>query len=123
MDPNSKANQPETTNPLAEFDAVIIGAGFAGMYMLHKLRQLGLTCRVLEKGSGVGGTPAANKLSILSFPTSCQEIAGIGECKEAYSWPVDPKSTAHFSAINERTKDVYLCEVTTNQLKKYTYTA
>ena len=74
-------------------------------------------------GSGVGGTPAANKLSILSFPTSCQEIAGLGECKEAYSWPVDPKSTAHFSAINERTKDVYLCEVTTNQLKKYTYTA
>ncbi|MBT06116.1 MAG: cyclohexanone monooxygenase [Rhodospirillaceae bacterium] len=56
MDPNSKANQPETTNPLTEFDAVIIGAGFAGMYMLHKLRQLGLTCRVFEKGSGVGGT-------------------------------------------------------------------
>ena len=56
MDPNSKTNQPETTNPLTEFDAVIVGAGFAGMYMLHKLRQLGLTCRVFEKGSGVGGT-------------------------------------------------------------------
>ena len=56
MYPNSKANQPETTNSLTEFDAVIVGAGFAGMYMLHKLRQLGLTCRVFEKGSGVGGT-------------------------------------------------------------------
>jgi cyclohexanone monooxygenase len=37
-------------------DAVIVGAGFAGMYMLHKLRGLGLTARVLEAGSGVGGT-------------------------------------------------------------------
>jgi cyclohexanone monooxygenase len=41
---------------MAEFDAVIVGAGFAGLYMLHKLRGLGLTCRVLEAGSGVGGT-------------------------------------------------------------------
>ena len=28
------------------FDAVIVGAGFAGMYMLHRLRQLGFTARV-----------------------------------------------------------------------------
>ena len=38
------------------WDAVIVGAGFAGMYMLHKLRGLGLEARVLEAGSGVGGT-------------------------------------------------------------------
>jgi cation diffusion facilitator CzcD-associated flavoprotein CzcO len=37
-------------------DAVIIGAGFAGMYMLHRLRELGLRVRVLEAGGGVGGT-------------------------------------------------------------------
>jgi cation diffusion facilitator CzcD-associated flavoprotein CzcO len=37
-------------------DAVIVGAGFAGMYQLHKLRELGLQSRVLERGSGVGGT-------------------------------------------------------------------
>jgi cyclohexanone monooxygenase len=40
----------------SRFDAVIVGAGFAGMYMLHKLRQLGFAARVLEAGSGVGGT-------------------------------------------------------------------
>jgi cyclohexanone monooxygenase len=39
-----------------DFDAVIVGAGFAGMYMLHRLRGLGLTARVIEAGSGVGGT-------------------------------------------------------------------
>ena len=38
------------------FDAVVIGAGFAGLYMLVRLRQLGLTARLYEAGSGVGGT-------------------------------------------------------------------
>ena len=39
-----------------QFDAVIIGAGFSGLYMLHRLRNLGLRCRVYETGEGVGGT-------------------------------------------------------------------
>ena len=39
-----------------KFDAIVVGAGFAGLYMLHRLRGLGLTARVYEAGSGVGGT-------------------------------------------------------------------
>ena len=40
-----------------EFDSVVIvGAGFGGMYMLHRLRGMGLSVRVLEAGGGVGGT-------------------------------------------------------------------
>jgi cation diffusion facilitator CzcD-associated flavoprotein CzcO len=39
-----------------EVDAVVVGAGFAGMYMLYRLRELGLTSVVVEAGSGVGGT-------------------------------------------------------------------
>ncbi|MDX1374582.1 MAG: NAD(P)/FAD-dependent oxidoreductase [Burkholderiales bacterium] len=38
------------------FDVVIVGAGFAGMYMLHRARRLGFSAQVLEAGSGVGGT-------------------------------------------------------------------
>jgi cyclohexanone monooxygenase len=38
------------------FDAVIVGAGFAGLYMLHRLRGLGFTTTVIEAGDGVGGT-------------------------------------------------------------------
>jgi cation diffusion facilitator CzcD-associated flavoprotein CzcO len=38
------------------FDAIVVGAGFAGLAMLHKLRKLGLSARVFEAGSGVGGT-------------------------------------------------------------------
>ena len=39
-----------------DVDAVVIGAGFAGLYMLHRLRDMGLSVRVFERGSGVGGT-------------------------------------------------------------------
>jgi len=39
-----------------DYDAVIIGAGFAGMYMLHRLRGLDLSALVLERGGDVGGT-------------------------------------------------------------------
>jgi cyclohexanone monooxygenase len=41
----------------ADFDAIVIGAGFAGIYMLHKLRnELGLKVHAFEKGGGIGGT-------------------------------------------------------------------
>jgi cyclohexanone monooxygenase len=38
------------------YDVVVVGAGFAGMYMLHRLRGQKMTARVYEQGSGVGGT-------------------------------------------------------------------
>jgi cyclohexanone monooxygenase len=38
------------------YDVVVVGAGFAGMYMLHRLRGLGLSVRVYEQGGDVGGT-------------------------------------------------------------------
>lgn len=37
-------------------DAVVVGAGFAGLYALHRFRGMGLSVRVLEAGKGVGGT-------------------------------------------------------------------
>ena len=38
------------------YDVVVVGAGFGGMYMLYRLRALGLSVRVYEQGDGVGGT-------------------------------------------------------------------
>ncbi|QGU06612.1 Phenylacetone monooxygenase [Corynebacterium occultum] len=44
-------SQPQT------YDAIIIGAGFAGIYAVHKLRdEMGLNVRAFEAGSNVGGT-------------------------------------------------------------------
>jgi cyclohexanone monooxygenase len=46
-----------STTRTPDVDAVVIGAGFGGIYMLHKLRnELGLTVTAFEKGGGVGGT-------------------------------------------------------------------
>jgi len=42
--------------PQTDYDAIVVGAGFAGLYMLHKLREIGLSARVFETGSDVGGT-------------------------------------------------------------------
>ena len=43
-------------NQDTHYDAIVVGAGFAGMYMLYRLREMGLATRVFEAGSGVGGT-------------------------------------------------------------------
>jgi cyclohexanone monooxygenase len=48
--------QPSAAAKAEAYDVVVVGAGFAGMYMLHRLRGLGMTARVYEQGSGVGGT-------------------------------------------------------------------
>ena len=42
--------------PADQFDAIIIGGGISGMYQLYRLREMGLSVRVFEAGSGVGGT-------------------------------------------------------------------
>src|SRR3954467_6482481 len=39
-----------------DVDVVVVGAGFAGLYALHKLRGLGWAVQGFEAGSGVGGT-------------------------------------------------------------------
>jgi cation diffusion facilitator CzcD-associated flavoprotein CzcO len=43
-------------NGTREFDVVVVGAGFAGLRALHSVREAGFSARVLERGSGVGGT-------------------------------------------------------------------
>jgi cyclohexanone monooxygenase len=55
MQPLSSNNNAEAEAP-ATLDALIVGAGFAGLYMLHRLRTLGFSARIVEAGSGVGGT-------------------------------------------------------------------
>ena len=46
---------PDATT-VAEYDAIIIGAGMSGLYQLYRLRELGLRVRVFETGTNVGGT-------------------------------------------------------------------
>ncbi len=56
--PSTQENRREAgAGSATDFDAVIVGAGFSGLYMLHRLRnEMGFSARVYEAGSGVGGT-------------------------------------------------------------------
>jgi acetone monooxygenase (methyl acetate-forming) len=45
-----------TQTPTEQLDAVILGAGVAGLYQLHQLREQGLRVRAIDKAGDVGGT-------------------------------------------------------------------
>ena len=49
------AEQPDQ-DQVEEYDAIVIGAGISGIFMLYRLRELGMTTRVFEAGTNVGGT-------------------------------------------------------------------
>jgi cation diffusion facilitator CzcD-associated flavoprotein CzcO len=53
------SNETQTSTHPAQgldYDAIIIGAGISGLYQLYRMRELGMRVRVLEAGTGVGGT-------------------------------------------------------------------
>jgi cation diffusion facilitator CzcD-associated flavoprotein CzcO len=50
-------NNAASAAPTSVYDAIVVGAGFSGLYQLYQLRdKLGLSVLVLEAGDGVGGT-------------------------------------------------------------------
>ncbi|MEQ8663093.1 MAG: NAD(P)-binding protein, partial [Gammaproteobacteria bacterium] len=79
-----------TSQPAQEFDAVVIGAGFGGMYALHALREQGLKVRVYDEASGVGGTwfwnryPGA-RVDYPGGPFYCYTFSQ--DLLEAFDWP------------------------------------
>lgn len=64
---------PTAGQPL--YDAVVVGAGFSGLFMLHRLRSMGLRAVVLERGLGVGGTWYWNR-----YPGARCDIESIDYC-------------------------------------------
>ncbi len=91
-----------------QFDAVIVGAGFSGLYMLHRLRQLGLRVHVLEAATDVGGTwwwnryPGA-RCDIESFDYSYSFDA---ELEQSWEWSeryaTQPEILSYISHVAER---------------------
>ena len=69
-------------------DVVVVGAGFAGMYMLHRLRSLGLTARAFETGADVGGTWYWNRYPGARCDTESMQYsyAFSNELQQEWSW-------------------------------------
>src|SRR5687768_5722378 len=80
--------EPPAAEPARAVDAVIVGAGFAGIYMLHRLRGLGLSARVYEAGKGVGGTWYWNRYPGARCDVESMEYSYSfsGELQQEWSW-------------------------------------
>ena len=65
----------------SDVDVVVVGAGFAGLYLLHRLRGLGFSTVVLEAADGVGGTWYWNR-----YPGARCDIMSVD-----YSYSFDPE--------------------------------
>ena len=97
-----------TTDGPVRYDAVVIGAGFSGLYALHRLRDLGLHTVVLEKAENVGGTWLFNR-----YPGARCDIESIeysysfsDEIQQEWVWtetmPAQPEIEAYLNFVADR---------------------
>jgi cyclohexanone monooxygenase len=92
-----------------ELDAVVIGAGFAGMYVLRRLRdELGLRVRVLERGDDVGGTWYWNRYpgARCDVPSMFYSYSFSEELEQEWVWtelyPAQPEILAYAAHVADR---------------------
>ncbi|OBH43966.1 flavin-containing monooxygenase [Mycobacterium mantenii] len=94
--------------PDTSFDVLVIGAGFSGLYMLHRLRQLGIRTRVLEMAGNVGGTWLFNRyrgarcdIESIEYSYSFSE-----EIQQEWVWtesmPAQPEIEAYLNFVADR---------------------
>ncbi|MEM7077643.1 MAG: NAD(P)/FAD-dependent oxidoreductase [Pseudomonadota bacterium] len=78
-------------NPQAhsDYDVIVVGAGFAGMYAIYKLRQLGVSFRVFEAGTDVGGTWYWNRYpgARCDVPSLEYSFGFSEELEQEWDWP------------------------------------
>ena len=90
------------------FDAIVIGAGFSGLYALHRLRELGVHTRALERAHDVGGTWLVNR-----YPGARCDIESIEysysfskEVEQEWVWtesmPAQPEIEAYLNFVADR---------------------
>ncbi|MCG8443765.1 MAG: alpha/beta hydrolase fold domain-containing protein [Caulobacterales bacterium] len=89
-------------------DAVVVGAGFAGLYQLHLLREMGLRTRVIESGGDVGGTWYWNR-----YPGARCDVESMGysysfspELEQEWTWtekyPPQPEILKYIQHVADR---------------------
>ncbi|HVW16754.1 MAG TPA: NAD(P)/FAD-dependent oxidoreductase [Solirubrobacteraceae bacterium] len=83
-----------------DFDAVVVGAGFAGIYALHRLRRDGFSARVYESASGVGGTWFHNR-----YPGCRCDVSSV-----EYSYSFSPELEQEWAWTERYPSQAYLVE-------------
>ena len=91
-----------------EFDALVVGAGAAGLYMLHRLREQGLRVRVLEAGDGIGGTWFWNRYpgARCDVPSLEYSFGFSQELQQEWEWtelmPAQPEVLRYLEHVADR---------------------
>src|SRR5262249_54871522 len=115
MAPTPQQRATVGTAPVEQFDAIVIGAGVAGLYQLYRLRQLGLAVRCFEDGGGVGGTWYWNRYPGCRFDSESEtygyswspELLQEWDWKEHYSGqPENEKYLNHVADKFDLRKDI-----------------
>ena len=82
-------HESKATSPSTRHDVVIVGAGLAGLYAIHKLRGLGFKVRAFEAGDGVGGTWFWNR-----YPGARCDVESLeysysfsNDLQQSWKWP------------------------------------
>ena len=91
-----------------EVDAVIVGAGFSGLYMLHRLHELGFTTRLFDAADGVGGTWYWNRYPGARCDSEshyyCYSFSD--EIRKEWKWscryPAQPELLAYLNFVADR---------------------
>ncbi len=96
------------TLPRERFDAVIIGAGVAGLYQLHRLRELGFRVVAIEAGAGVGGTWFWNRYpgARVDSQSHVYQYWFSRELSDGWNWserfPAQPETEAYLNYVADR---------------------
>jgi cyclohexanone monooxygenase len=94
--------------PISQLDAVVVGAGFSGLYMLYRLRESGLAVRVFEAGEGVGGTWYWNRYpgARCDSPSVHYSYSFSPELEQEWEWteryPTQPEILRYLNHVADR---------------------
>jgi len=92
MSGQTNGSSKDLTALKSNVDVVVVGAGFAGLYMLYRLRGMGLHVQVIEAGSDVGGTWFWNR-----YPGARCDVESM-----EYSYGIPPKRDAQAQRSSTR---------------------
>src|SRR5215213_3581372 len=105
--PEAQVDAPDA-GASTDFDAIVVGAGFAGLYSIYRLRELGYSVRAFEKGDAVGGTWYWNR-----YPGARCDVESLeysysfsSELEQEWEWteryPTQPEILRYINHVADR---------------------
>jgi cation diffusion facilitator CzcD-associated flavoprotein CzcO len=88
QDESAGAAGLNSAGPNSAYEAIVVGAGFAGMYSVYRLREAGIAVRALERGHGVGGTWYWNRYpgARVDSPSMQYSLSFSSELEQQWEW-------------------------------------